>query len=123
MQTVTPYLLYEDVVAAAAFLTEGFGFSEADRATGAAGGTHIEVRTPSGGTVFLGQLPQGFQNPSRVGATSHVYVLVDDVDAHYERAVAVGAQVLERPTDLSYGHRRYGCADPQGHEWYFAQII
>jgi uncharacterized glyoxalase superfamily protein PhnB len=122
-QTVTPYLLYEDVVAAVAFLTEAFGFREVDRATGAAGGMHVEMETPSGGTVFLGQPPKGFQNPSRVGATSHVYVIVDDVDGHHERAMAVGARVLEQPADLPYGHRRYGCADPQGHEWYFAQPI
>jgi len=31
-QTVTPYLLYEDVEAAAEFLTRAFGFSEVDRA-------------------------------------------------------------------------------------------
>lgn len=123
MQTVTPYLLYEDAIAAVAFLTEAFGFREVNRATGAAGGMHVEMETPSRGTVFLGQPPNGFQNPSRVGATSHVYVLVDDVQAHHDHAVAVGVTVRERLTDLPFGHRRYGCADPQGHEWYFAQVV
>jgi len=118
-----PYLLYEDVVAAVAFLTEAFGFREIDRATGAAGGMHVEMQTASGGTLFLGQPPNGFQNPSRTGATSHVYVLVEDVDEHHDRAVTVGARVLEELADLPYGHRRYGCTDPQGHEWYFAQVI
>ncbi|HET6847475.1 MAG TPA: VOC family protein [Gaiellales bacterium] len=123
MQTVTPYLLYEDAVAAAAFITEAFGFTEVDRAAGAAGGMHIELAAPAGGTVFLGQPPNGVQNPSRVGTTSQVYVLVDDVQAHHDAAVAVGARVLDELKELPFGHRRYGCADPQGHEWYFAQVI
>jgi uncharacterized glyoxalase superfamily protein PhnB len=49
------------------------------------------------------------------------YVLVDDVDGHYERAKAAGAGITEEPNDLPFGHRRYSCADPQGHEWSFAQ--
>ena len=121
-QTVMPYLLYEDAIAATAFLSEAFGFREVGRATGAAGGMHVELETSSGGTVFLGQPPNGFQNPSRVGVTSQVYVLVDDVHAHHARAMEVGARQIESLTDLPFGHRRYGCADPQGHEWYFAQV-
>jgi uncharacterized glyoxalase superfamily protein PhnB len=48
---------------------------------------------------------------------------VDDVDHRYERARDAGAEIIEEPTDLPNGHRRFGCADPQGHEWYFAQAI
>jgi uncharacterized glyoxalase superfamily protein PhnB len=36
---------------------------------------------------------------------------------------AKAAEIIEEPTDLPFGHRRFGCADPQGHEWYFAQPI
>ena len=44
------------------------------------------------------------------------------VDAHCERARAEGAEIVEEPTDVgAAGHRRYGCRDPQGHEWFFAQ--
>jgi uncharacterized glyoxalase superfamily protein PhnB len=31
--------------------------------------------------------------------------------------------VIEQLNDLPFGHRRYGCADPQGHQWYFAQVL
>jgi PhnB protein len=123
-QRVTPYLLYEDGAAAIAFLTRAFGFREVDRATGGAGGLHAELEVAAGGgRIYLGQPPAGFHNPAKVGRTSHVYVLVDDVDAHYQRARAAGAAIIEELTDLPFGHRRYGCADPQGHEWYFAQPI
>jgi uncharacterized glyoxalase superfamily protein PhnB len=121
-QIVTPYLLYEDGEAAIEFLTRAFGFREVDRTTGAAGGLHAELEVPPGGQVYLGQ-PRKFRNPAEVGRTSLVHVLVDSVDAHYERAKAAGAQIIEELNDLPFGHRRYGCVDPQGHEWYFAQEI
>jgi uncharacterized glyoxalase superfamily protein PhnB len=123
-QTVTPYLFYEDGEAAIEFATRAFGFREIERTTGAAGGLHAELATaPSGGRIYLGQPPSGFRNPSEVGQTSSVYVLVDDVGVHYERAKAAGASIIEEPTDLPFGHRRYGCEDPQGHQWFFAQEI
>lgn len=124
MQTITPYLLYEDGEAAIDFLTRAFGFREVDRQTGAAGGLHAELELgPGGGGIYLGQPPGDFSNPAVVGRTSSLYVLVNDVDAHYNRALAAGAEVTEEPNDLPFGHRRYGCLDPQGHEWFFAQPI
>jgi uncharacterized glyoxalase superfamily protein PhnB len=123
-QTVTPYLLYEDGEAAIEFATRAFGFREVDRATGSAGGLHAELEVNrEGGRIYLGQPGGGFRNPATVGRTSQVYILVDDVDGHYERAKAAGAEIIEELKDLSFGHRQYWCADPQGHEWFFAQPI
>jgi len=119
-----PYLLYEDGEAAIRFLTDAFGFREVDRAIGAAGGLHAELEvSPGGGRVYVGQPPQGFRNPTEVGRTSLVHVMVDEVDAHCERAKSAGAMLVEELTDTPFGHRRYGCRDPQGHEWYFAQVL
>ena len=123
-QTVTPYLLYEDADAAVEFLTRAFAFQEVDRAIGGAGGTHVEMQvSPGGASVYLGAPPSGFRNPAKVGRTSMVHVLVDDVDSHYEQAKAEGAAIFEEPTDTPFGHRRYSCEDPQGHQWSFAQEI
>jgi uncharacterized glyoxalase superfamily protein PhnB len=123
-QRVTPYLLYEDGAAAIEFLTEAFGFREKMRTPGADGGMHAELEiAPDGGWVYLGQRPAGFRNPAVVGKTSLVYAIVDDVDGHYARAKAAGAQIIAEPKDQSYGYRHYGCTDPQGHEWWFAQPI
>lgn len=123
-QQITPYLLYVDGEAAIEFLGSAFGFREVERTTGGAGGLHAELEvSPGGGRIYLGQPPAGFENPAKVGRTSLLYILVEDVDAHYERAQAAGAAIVEEPNDLPHGHRRYGCADPQGHEWYFAQVL
>jgi uncharacterized glyoxalase superfamily protein PhnB len=121
-QQVTPYLLYEDGEAAIRFLTDAFGFREVDRAIGAAGGLHAELEVePGAGRVYVGQPPPGFRNPAEIGRTSLVHILVEGVDAHCERAEAAGASIIEELNDTPFGHRRYGCRDPQGHEWYFAQ--
>jgi uncharacterized glyoxalase superfamily protein PhnB len=123
-QQVHPYLLYEDGEAAIQFLTDAFGFREVDRAIGAAGGLHAELEvSPGGGRIYLGQPPSGYRNPAEVGRTSLTHVRVDDADAHYERAKAAGATITEEPNDLPFGHRRYSCRDPQGHDWSFAQVI
>ena len=121
-QTVTPYLLYEDVEAAAAFLIRAFGFEEVDRQIGAAGGVHLELETDLGGRVYAGQPPSSSRNPSAVGRTSIVHVLVGAVDAHHDRARSEGATITEELVDLPFGHRRYSCRDPQGHEWAFAEV-
>lgn len=123
-QIVTPYLLYEDGEAAIEFLSSAFGFREVDRATGSAGGLHAELEvSPLGGRVYLGQPTGEFRNPGRGDATSQTYVIVADVAAHFARAKEAGAEVTEELTDLPFGHRRYGCIDPQGHEWFFAEVI
>jgi uncharacterized glyoxalase superfamily protein PhnB len=119
-QTVTPYLLYEDAEAALDWLARAFAFREVHRTVGGAGGLHAEMDVWDGSLIYLGSPPGGFRGPGAVGNTSSVYVLVDDVDSHHERARAAGAEIVEEPTDTPFGHRRYGCRDPQGHEWFFA---
>ncbi len=123
-QILTPYLYYEDGEAAIEFLSKAFGFREVDRATGSAGGLHAELEVShGGGRIYLGQPTGEFRNPAHVGSTCQLYVIVDDVDAHYDRAKAAGAEVGGEPQDLPFGHRRYECVDPQGHEWAFAEVI
>jgi uncharacterized glyoxalase superfamily protein PhnB len=122
-QAVTPYLLYEDGEAAIEFLIRAFGFREVERATGGAGGLHAELEAPGGGRIYLGQPPGGFRNPADVGATSQTYVIVEDADAHCDRARAAGATITDEPSDLPFGHRRYECVDPQGHVWSFAHVL
>ena len=124
MQTITPYVLYEDVDGAIAFLERAFGFREEMRLTGAEGYVnHAEVRLNSE-AVMLGDPGDHYRSPKRLGErTALVYVEVDDVDAHYQRARAAGAEIIEEPADQDYGARRYGAADPEGHHWYFAQPL
>ncbi len=123
-QTVTPYLLYENAEAAIEFLTRAFGFREVERSIGSAGGLHAELEVHADGSrVYVGAPGGDFRGPGKAGRTSLLYVLVDDVDAHFALARGAGATIVEEPNDLPFGQRRYGCRDPQGHEWYFATPI
>ena len=121
---ITPYLLYENVSGAIDWLTSAFGFVERMRVPGLDGKTaHAEMRLADG-VIMMGCPGPEYQNPKRLGhVTQNLYVYVDDVDAHFERARKAGAKILEEPKDQFYGDRRYGAVDPEGHHWYFAQHV
>jgi PhnB protein len=122
-QTITPYLLYKDCDAALKFLDEAFGFEEVLRYTGEEGYVnHAEARLGDA-RIYMGDPGEQYRNPKEVGETFGIYVLVDDVDAHYEKAKAAGAEITEEPVDQEYGHRRYSARDPEGVHWYFAAAI
>jgi uncharacterized glyoxalase superfamily protein PhnB len=61
------------------------------------------------------------QSPRAVGGvgTQSPYIIVADADAHYERAVTAGAEVVRAIKDEDYGGRGYSCRDPEGHLWNF----
>ena len=121
MQTITPYLLYEDVENALDFLHRAFGFEEVLRYTGSAGYiSHAEMRV-GGGSIYLGDPGESYRNPKKLGQeTVGIYVLVDAVDATFERARDAGAEIRQEPTDQEYGERRFTAVDPEGHQWFFA---
>ena len=124
MPRITPYLLYEDVDGALDWLTRAFGFRERMRIPGTDGkSSHAEMEYEDG-IVMMGCPGPQYQNPKRVGqVTQNLYVYVNDVDKHFEKAKKEGATILEEPKDQFYGDRRYGAVDPEGHHWYFAQHV
>ena len=56
--------------------------------------------------------------PARPG-TGAVYVMTDEPDALFQRAVAAGAEVLREPGDTDYGSREFAVTDPEGNLWSF----
>ena len=121
--SLSPYVLYEDLDAALDFLTEAFGFTVRMRNENPDGTlSHCEMAV--GDSVLMLGGPPGFRNPAHTGnVTVGMHVHVDDVDAHYARAVAAGAVPDREPTDQPYGVRSYGATDPEGHQWWFAQPL
>jgi uncharacterized glyoxalase superfamily protein PhnB len=121
---ILPHLIYDDVGAAVAWLTDAFGFRErAEARHTSPDGTiertqmdvvdsHITVGTPS---------VHG-DSPSR-GVSSMLYVYVDDVDVHHDRARAAGATIMIELEDRPWGDRGYQAADLEGHRWFFAQHL
>jgi uncharacterized glyoxalase superfamily protein PhnB len=124
MQSIIPYLLYKDCDAALDWLARAFGFEEVLRYTGAEGYVnHAEMKLGDA-RIFMGDPGEHYRNPKELGQdTVGLYVYIDDVDAHFERAKAAGAEIIRPPEDQEYGDRRYDVADPEGHRWYFASHI
>ncbi|HJZ11594.1 MAG TPA: VOC family protein [Acidobacteriota bacterium] len=123
---IIPYLLYEDVDAALKFLSKAFGFRKYGRSMRRPDGKINHAAMKFGNDVVMMGCPPGskYKNPKRLGqSTQSLYINVDNLDKHFERAKKSGAKILEEPADQFYGHRRYGAEDPEGHQWYFAQDI
>ena len=122
---ITPYLLYEDVGGALKFLAKAFGFRKyGAQKLGPDGKISHAAMQLGDGLIMMGCPGPSYRNPKQLGqATQNLYVNVEAVDKHFERAKKAGATILQEPDDTPYGHRRYGAADPEGHEWYFAQEI
>ncbi len=122
---ITPYLYYEDVGRALRFLAKAFGLRKYGAPMRGPDGKIRHAAMKLGDAmVMMGRPASPYRNPKRLGqATQSLYINVRGVDKHCERARRAGAVILEEPTNTEYGHRRYGAADPEGHEWYFAQVI
>ena len=109
-QNVFPAVRYEDTAPALEWLRHAFGFEDVQVTPGPDGSiAHAELSL-GGGVVMFGS---GGEEPQSV------YVALDDVDGHYERARAAGAEIVRDPTDTHYGSREYSARDPEGHVWHF----
>ena len=118
---ITPYLYYQDVAAALNFLSKAFGFRKFGAQVSRKGKINHAAMKLGNDVIMMGWPGPAYRNPKRLGQTTQsLYVNVEDVDAHFERARKSGATIIEEPGNTPYGDRRYGAADPEGHEWYFA---
>jgi uncharacterized glyoxalase superfamily protein PhnB len=124
--TVIPTIRYEDARAAIDWLCEAFGFEQHLVVPGENGTiTHAQL-VFGNGMVMLGSTRDNefgqLQKPPRalggVG-TQSPYIIVEDADKHYARAVAAGAEVVIPIKDEDYGGRGYSCRDFEGHVWNF----
>ena len=125
--TIVPRLPYEDVGAALSFLERAFGFREIPTARGVSadgsvGHTMLEF---GDGVIGIGaQGAHGAISPKVAGtASQYISVYVEDVDAHYQRAVAAGARVASRLHDHASEYRVYEALDLEGHRWRFLQWL
>ncbi|MBT8294226.1 MAG: glyoxalase, partial [Eudoraea sp.] len=51
--------------------------------------------------------------------TQTPYIIVEEIDDHYSRAIAAGARIALDLKDEDYGGRGYSCQDPEGYIWNF----
>ena len=110
--SIVPYLSYRDAKAAMTFLTDAFGFEKVQSFDDDQEMLqHGEMRFGNG-VIMLGTAEAAKGSPG-------LYLVVEDVDAHFETAKKAGAEIVYPPEDTEFGTRRYRARDPEGHEWSF----
>jgi uncharacterized glyoxalase superfamily protein PhnB len=123
---VIPTLRYHDAAKAIDWLVDAFGFERHLVVEGDEGRIDHAQLTFGSGMLMCGSHDDhgGYGDLVRtvrlVGApTGGIYVVVDDVDAHAERARAAGAEIVQPPEDQDYGGRNYTCRDLEDNVWSF----
>ena len=118
-----PFLRYQDAPAAFEWLARAFGFQKQMLVPGPDGTiAHAQLRYGAS-LVMIGSVRDDvmkLKSPAAAGgATQGIYVHVDDVDAHHERAKAAGTEIIMELEDTDYGSREYIARDLEGHLWSF----
>lgn len=112
--SIYPTLRYDDASAAIEFLTTALGL--VTQSVHEEGGVVAHAELSHGeGVVMIGSRgadPGPFDTGRAV-----LYLVVGDVDAHHDRAVAAGAEIVMALTDQPYGSREYVARDPEGNLW------
>jgi uncharacterized glyoxalase superfamily protein PhnB len=112
-----------DVEASAGFAKAHFGFVEAMSAEGFA-----SLKHPSGGfnVIFLATGLPTFKPAEIAGSAGQgllIALVVDDVDAEFDRVAGAGARVITRPETEPWGERFCQFADPNGIVWQLVQWV
>ena len=124
---VSPYLCCRGAAAAIEFYTDVFGATERMRMPGDSPENigHAELEIGSSIVMLADEFPDhGFLSPQTLGGspvTVHVYV--EDVDAVFARALALGATQSRPVEDQFYGDRLGQFTDPWGHRWSVASHV
>ena len=108
-RTVIPRVITDDVAGLVGFLKIVFGAIGELQS-----GAPTEMRI--GDSVVM--ISDG--GGAREAMPAFLYVYVENADETYQRAIAAGAQSIERPADMPYGDRRAMVRDSWGTVWQIA---
>lgn len=120
-------LFYQDPKAAIAWLERAFDFELSMLLEDADGNLAHSQMSFGDSYVMIGQeWSADHKSPKAVGGknTQTVNIHIDtDIDAHFARAKAAGAEIIAEPETQFYGDRTYRCRDPEGHMWTISQTV
>ena len=125
MQTIFPILRYTDARAAIRWLCSVFGFKEKFSVPETGQFVRHAQLTLGTNLIMVGSSrDDGLASPQALGAaTQALCVYVPDLDEHFERARAAGAEITSPPHDTDFGAREYFVQDPEGHLWTFGTYL
>ena len=119
-------LVYADLEAAMDFLVRVFGLGPGELSRDDDGVPVHGTLDAGDGEIWLHPESSefGLASPRSLGAaTAMTAVMVDDVDAHHDRAKERGAEIVYAPVDQPYGYREYSARDPEGGLWSFMKAL
>ncbi len=119
---IYPALSYQDAPAAIEWLEKAFGFQKLMEVPGENGTiVHAEMALGPAVVMLATSKPEmGWVSPRDLPAVNQtLYIAVDDVNAHYQRAKDAGAKIVRELNDTDYGSKEYGAIDLEGHHWSF----
>jgi PhnB protein len=123
---ITPHLVVRNAERAAGWYARALGAQERGRIE-VPGGRLLQVELRFGdATVMLAdEFPElDVLSPLSLGGTATVlHLVVENVDAVWQRAVAAGAAVRQPLADAFWGERYGQITDPFGHRWGLAQRL
>ena len=127
VSTIIPCLRYRDALAAIDWLCRAFGFEKHAVHADDKGIVQHAQLVFGNGMVMLGSVAnpgawgERIAQPDEIGGreTQSPCVIVADCDAHYARAKAAGAVIVDELEHREYGGAGYSCRDLEGHLWWF----
>ena len=118
---------YRDPRAALGFLEAAFGFEISMLIEDDGGNViHSEMRFGDAVVMVGSEWSEDHKSPASIGGknTQSVHIqIATDIDAHCDRARAVGFEILAEPETQFYGDRTYRARDPEGHIWTVGQTV
>ena len=123
---IIPTMRYKDAMKAIEWLCKAFGFEKHLVVPG-------ENRTIAHAQLSFGNamIMLGSENDNEYGKllrtpedlnglnTQAPYIIVENIDEHYKKAVQEGAEIVLEIKDEDFGGRGYTCRDKEGHIWNF----
>jgi uncharacterized glyoxalase superfamily protein PhnB len=136
-QRIVPFIGYEDAARAIEWLERAFGFVENRDVRYEDDGTITHAELDLGGARIYLSTPPDYASPRNIREESTLarnaydnpwvidglFVEVDDLQAHYERAVAARVTILREPEEPGTGFRIFSVEDPEGHRWMLGQRL
>lgn len=120
---IFPALKYKDGPAAVDWLSRVLGFEQQMVVPGPDNTiAHAELRLGPG-CIMLGSLRQADKDNPWAAEPIGIYVYVEDVQEHHDRAKAAGADVVRPLQVTEYGSWEYSVRDLEGHLWSFGTYL
>jgi uncharacterized glyoxalase superfamily protein PhnB len=124
---IFPGLRYVDAPSAIDWLEKAFAFKRQMVHSGADGKVAHAQLIFNGGVIMLGSYKEDafrYRTPREAGGVTQAsYLYVADIDEHFARAKAAGAEIVVALKDTDYGSREYSARDLEGHLWHFGTYL